>query len=241
MAANALHFTAASSQYGTIADAGTIFGGFTAISVCFWAKLDSIGTWREAFAKDDYSTRTFICSMYGTAFRMYVFQDGNHGNSGNANTGLGTGVWNWLYFDWDKVSQQTPRMFLNNVQDNSGGAVQANTLNSNGLNLAIGANSGGVNPFDGAIDSVGVFNRQLGSDEMGSIYAAGVGAQIPSAWSGLLGAWELDEGSGTTFADTLGNSNGIFTASQPTWVTGHVPAPAAGGARKQNLGLLGVG
>ena len=67
------------------------------------------------------------------------------------------------------------------------------------------------NPFAGTLDDLRVYNRVLSSSEVSALYKG-----APK------GSWLLDEGSGTTTADSSGNGNtGTFTESPlPTWATG---------------------
>jgi Concanavalin A-like lectin/glucanases superfamily len=50
-------------------------------------------------------------------------------------------------------------------------------------------------------------------------------ATCSSCNMGLLGSWQLNEGTGTTSADASGNGNTVtFSATAPTWTTGHTGA-----------------
>ncbi len=77
--------------------------------------------------------------------------------------------------------------------------------------------------FAGVVDEVRIWNNAW---SLGQIQAT-KDVEITSAQSGLLGAWNFNEGSGTALADSSGNGiNGVSVGS-PTWVPGFVP-PAPG-------------
>jgi Concanavalin A-like lectin/glucanases superfamily len=107
------------------------------------------------------------------------------------------------------------------------------TVGSNMAPLKIG-NSGTCTPFGGLIDEVTIYNRTLSTSEIQVIYDAGSAGKCRAAptptptptpttcvqlRSGAISWWPLDETSGTTAGDIVGNNPGAQ-------VNG--PVPAAG-------------
>ncbi len=96
-----------------------------------------------------------------------------------------------------------------------------NSLTSVGSALTTTGTAAGF--FAGVVDEVRIWNNAW---SLGQIQAT-KDVEITSAQSGLLGAWNFNEGSGTALADSSGNGiNGVSVGS-PTWVPGFVP-PAPG-------------
>jgi Concanavalin A-like lectin/glucanases superfamily len=56
----------------------------------------------------------------------------------------------------------------------------------------------------------------------GTTWKAVTGASNPSYNSGLVGWWKFDEGSGTSAADSSGNTNTGTLTNGPTWTTGKI-------------------
>lgn len=106
------------------------------------------------------------------------------------------------------------------------GALQTptSTDNPNGVvdttdsHLFIGSDINTSSLFTGIVDQFLVYNRALTSDEVSNLYNDGNGIYfIPT--SGLVLAYQMDEGTGTTTADT-GDSNTGDLNGDPTWVAG---------------------
>lgn len=91
------------------------------------------------------------------------------------------------------------------------------TYASHSQATSIGYNSSG-NRWNGYIDEVRVYNRELTNDDVKNLYS----------WApGAVGHWKMDEAIGQTVNDTSGNNNsltlGASTATgtdDPSWVTG---------------------
>jgi hypothetical protein len=105
----------------------------------------------------------------------------------------------------------------------NGAAVTTNSQSCSGSASDDSANAltlGGTyyngDPFFGKLDDIGVYNRVLSASEVSTLYTTNTG--------GLAGAWALDEGSGTTTADSSGNGNtgNLSGTPLPTWTTGLV-------------------
>lgn len=81
--------------------------------------------------------------------------------------------------------------------------------------------------FNGVLDEVRIWNFARSASQI----SAGMGIEIPSA-TGLVGRWGMNEGSGTTIADSSGNGvTGRFSATAPLWVAGF---PLSGGTTGTN-------
>ncbi|HEV2521700.1 MAG TPA: LamG domain-containing protein [Candidatus Acidoferrales bacterium] len=83
-----------------------------------------------------------------------------------------------------------------------------------GAFLSVGASNNSLNdPFNGTIDDVRVYSRALSAAEITALYNAGNG--------GLVGWWKMDEGTGTSAADSSGQGNTMTLDGSPlpSWTT----------------------
>ncbi len=114
----------------------------------------------------------------------------------------------WVHFVAVRHSDGTTTLYLNGSQ--SGAAHQASgTVNAGTISSALGAAYNGANGFDGLMDEVRIYNRELSSSEISDLY--GINLQ-----RGLIGHWKLDESSGT-LADSSGSSNSGTAQNSPTY------------------------
>jgi len=81
----------------------------------------------------------------------------------------------------------------------------------------------GSRPFDGIIDEVALFNRELSQSEITSFYNGGTGQAICNGGcpAGLISYWPFNEGSGTTTADSKNGNNGAIQ-NGVSWTTGKI-------------------
>ena len=96
--------------------------------------------------------------------------------------------------------------------------------------------------FAGVVDEVRIWNS---AHTLAQIQAS-KDAEITTPQSGLLGVWNLNDGSGSSLADNSGNSKTGAAVGAPTWVAGFVPpagngAPAAPTLNAPGNGATGVG
>ncbi len=119
-----------------------------------------------------------------------------------------TGTWYHIVGTWDGATMTT---YVDGVSRAT--LAMTGSLPSGTPNFQIGRMGapGYEYQFDGAIRDVRVYNRALSASEVSDLYN---GAAVSS--TGLAGHWMFDEGSGTTAADSSGNSNN-GTVNGATW------------------------
>ena len=111
-------------------------------------------------------------------------------------------------------------MYVNGVNDNdsvsSAGSYTA--MHSGGGALTIGsfARTGTTDYANGTIDEVSLWDRELTAGEVKAIYNSGLPTDLSSE-NGLIGYWRMDEGTGTSVADSSTNSNAGTLVNSPTW------------------------
>lgn len=169
-----------------------------------------------------------------------VFMKGGGGTVGYIDLGMGTGTghipilfkvdysgtdggWSWaipylnrwfhviLTYDYGALAND-PVLYINNVlatavtDQNPTGTIVAD---SNTISIG-NRGSDTARAFDGSLLEIKLFNKILSEDERSDLYFRGI---TPT---GCVGDWRGNEGTGTSIADSSGNS-GAGTASNITW------------------------
>ena len=162
------------------------------------------------------------------------FKDGKYQwyvntSSGYSNMGLGAtapvGQWAHVVGTYDG---STVRFYVNGVQQYS--TPHSGTFATDTTGLTIGANHNGANhaaeeAFNGNIDEVNVYAYALSAQEVTQLYqATSSGApsspSAPASGTTPVVKYALDEGTGTTAADSSGNGYNAVLQNGPTWVSG---------------------
>jgi len=123
---------------------------------------------------------------------------------------LTTGEWYHIVGTWDGTTQ---RLYKNGVEIAS--ETPGGTLDS--LSNVFFSNSGSET-MDGFIDEVRIWNVGLDAATIRAWMCRKVTSSHTN-YSNLKGYWKLDEGSGTTAADSSGNGNNGTLTNGPSWGT----------------------
>jgi len=127
------------------------------------------------------------------------------------------------------ISGTNLSFYVNGVLTDSKTVSVPDTVSQNPI---IGSTTSGVERFNGSIDEVKVYNYARTADDIRTDYQAGMATHLgPSGQTcaldpascmskGLVGYWDMDEGSGTTAKDKSGNGNNCTFISSPKWVSG---------------------
>ncbi len=145
----------------------------------------------------------------------------NHPVTGN--TAVTPGVWHHLAVTYDGTCWE---LYLDGVADTTGTNCpgeppRADSIQHFGIGATLTSTGSPEGAFDGKVDEVRVWSRALSQAEI----AAGMNATITTA-PDLLGRWGLDEGTGTTAADSAGSTPGTL-ANGALWETGDLPGLTA--------------
>ncbi len=228
-----------SDDYVTVADNSALDVGTSAdLTLTGWF-------YRDSFATDD----TLIAKRNGiatgdTGYILYIddatdqlifeVSDGTDEYSLTSVATFTTAGWNHFAVVWDQDSASGSELYINGVANTATDSGAIGNLDdlSNTLAFRSGAESDAGNPFDGKLDEIRVYNRTLSASEIQSLYQQGGGTKVNSAMSnaqgtgrldsGLVGYWQLDDGSGTSATDSSTNGNTGTLTNGPTWTTGQV-------------------
>ncbi len=160
------------------------------------------------------------------------FEEAQSGSSPSANhpiTGTKTitadGMWHHVAATYDG---STWHLYLDGTNAGSLSVGKpANAATNVPTSIGSALNTGGTAAgfFAGSIDEVRVWDNARSSAQINGAK----NSEITGPQAGLLGVWNLNEGSGSSLADNSGNNHGGAAVGSPTWGPGFVP-PAGNGA-----------
>ncbi|HOI97227.1 MAG TPA: LamG domain-containing protein [Candidatus Pacearchaeota archaeon] len=123
------------------------------------------------------------------------------------------------------------KIYINGVQDGLKSNPAA-LISSSAANLKIGTYLSGGEYFNGLIDEVKIYDYARTEEEIRLDYNAGMAAHLgPSGKTcsedpascmdyGLVGNWDMDEGTGSVINDNSGNNNHGTLTNGPKWTQG---------------------
>ncbi len=192
-------------------------------SISAWVKFDSYTRARLVSKDTSTSNREFLFGTDGTNKANILLGTGSVNLNIVNNTILNSTDWFHLVATYDgSESSSGLLMYVNadasSIRDDSVGSDTG--MSSSGGNLEIGRFANGHSFFNGLIDEVAVFDYELTSSQVSSIYNSGTPADISSL--SPLGWWRMgdnDGATGTTITDQgSGGNNGTLT-NGPTFST----------------------
>ncbi len=138
-----------------------------------------------------------------------------------ATTTANDGRWHNATFTFDGT---TGKIYLDGVLDGSHALAQATILGGEDTFFIGGDSSGDI--FTGNLDQVLVYDQALSDEDRLAIVNGGAGAASPPG-TGLIRHYHLDEGTGTSSADSIAAHN-VTWVSGVAWGPGFVPSSPAG-------------
>lgn len=176
---NACQFTAANSEYLSIADNASLSMGDFDFTLAGWVYLDSLGVIRWAAAK--YTTGT--TQEYGinvdTANQMNFFVSNNgtaFTNVVNTSVTLTTATW-YFICAWHDATANTINLSVNN--GTAASAAHTTGVWNGAASFVLGARAAGTEPWNGRLDAWGVWKKVLTAGERTTLYNAGSGLETP--------------------------------------------------------------
>lgn len=205
------------SQYVSSTNSSSLEIYNSPITVAFWMKMNNTATSQIAVLKPYEYT---VCVGGGN-----ISLHDTYGNGLGTSVSLSSGTWYHVAMVFDGTS--TIYTYLNGSLVGTPGISGTWSATADTSNLTIAKGDGilgcSANYFDGTIDDVRIYNRALSATEVAQLYDYGLPHEgCDNVSSGLVGWWKLDDGSGTTAADSSGNSNTGTTQNSPTWTTGKI-------------------
>lgn len=193
-----------SSQYATANIDGS---ALTAFTISLWVKRSDFGSTTGLFQwATGLSSGTPAVYLMDTSTTLEWYIDGNYRITGIS---LTDDVWTHLALTWDGSNWEA---YVNG--SSVGTYTGGNTYQANADTLYLGNGYHGY--WIGNFDDVRVYDAELSSGNITTIYNSGCPAEDATLASNLIGRWKFDEGSGTTASDS-GGSNDMTLVNGVTW------------------------
>lgn len=179
-------------------------------TVAAWVNPDTLSGAADFVSKGTTSNYEWALRYSGANVQGILWQaDGTTLASATSST-LSTGSWQHIAMTVD-LANNVITIYKNGDKLTSDTAFTGSYTNGTAA-LRIGERADGSNDVDGKIDEVRIYNRVLSEKEIRILYE----------WApGPVAYWKFDERSGTSYADTSGNSySGSIQNGSPSWTTG---------------------
>ena len=222
---HSLHFDGTNDvlDFGDI----TLLDGLTTLTISMWINADTVpGTYNTA--RDLFTKGPGSNSTKGIAIRLagdggsgdgvrFGFQTPGNFKFTSTHPTITTGTWYHIALT---MASAGFNFYVNgeltSLENEGSGVTIANVSHA----LQIGNGPGQA--YDGLIDEVAVFNTTKSLSDIQGYFNSGVPTDLSSE-GGLIGYWRMEEGSGTTVADSSSNSNAGTLTNGPAFST-NVPS-----------------
>ena len=181
------------------------YSDLTSMTFSFWINPDDFINGGEFLDIED----SIRINLTPGQNRIYVQASAWSGTSGSWNSGtlvtLTAGVWNHVVvtYDYNDPIATKPKIYINAVATSPGIASNPTGayVEPAPASTHISARHDSSNSYvRGQLDDFRIYNRILSPTDITTLFKQGVNRD-------LVGHWKLDEGSGTTAADSSGNEN----------------------------------
>tara|TARA_R110002020_G_scaffold731_4_gene3639 strand:+ start:4704 stop:5795 length:1092 start_codon:yes stop_codon:yes gene_type:complete len=197
-------------------------------SISAWFKLETIAASGNIFqTRVDSNNSIFLYYNAGTNELIANYKAGGNANNATANDSIeGDGLWHHVASTWD--SSGNVKLYLDgNLKATT---AISGTFTGSFTTASIGSNSVGGGFWKGNIDEVSVFNAELSSSQVTSLYNGG----YPDAVAGLANIqfyYKMGDGdnegnpiaTAPTIIDEIGNNNGTMVNMEQADFVADVP------------------
>ncbi|UCD52921.1 MAG: hypothetical protein JSW27_09825 [Phycisphaerales bacterium] len=161
------------------------------ISVCFWAKWESITNYQEIVGKTDNDTNDVSFSIWNDPSGHITMGIGYNGGASEEELVLSSAVTTGRWYHVGATFDDDTKSWKMRVWDDTAGAILAsdsgtatNNVNFTDIGWYLGDGAVDGYPFDGKLDEVLVFNDILTTEEIDEIREATYGASSGGSGSG---------------------------------------------------------
>ena len=201
----------------------------TSGSISAWVKLETISASGNVFQvrKDSDNNIALIYVASSNELRAQYKGGGNNVQSNYSTTIENDGSWHHLVSTWTTVGDEL-KLYLDGAL--VGTETSLTAITGSFASSSIGSNSDGGAFWKGNIDEVTIFNKELDSTEVTSLYNDGLPFN-PQPLDKLKGYWKMGDGgivgnpiaTYPTIPDETGNNDGTMTNMTSTDFQADVP------------------
>ena len=197
-------------------------------SISAWFQLETVGSSANIFqSRVDSDNTIHLYYNAGTNELTANYKAGGTANNATTNESIeGDGLWHHACSTWD--SSGNIKLYLDGTLKDT--TAISGAINGSFTTAAIGNNSTGGGFWKGNIDEVTIFNKELDSTEVTSLYNDGLPFN-PQPLDNLKGYWKMGDGgivgnpiaTFPTIPDETGNNDGTMTNMTSTDFQADVP------------------
>lgn len=238
MAVYALDFHSGDSEYGSNGDLVSL-SGHQQLAFSFWINADTVtGTHVIAVGGASGARAWELWYSSTGALSFYIFDSSaNWVRVYSSASAVEAATWKHIVVGIDCDNSANDVLYVNNTDDGtSSSSGFSGTADSRSGTWYVAQYGNSSLYIDAKLDELAIFNKIPSTTEISDWYASGNGIQIPLDTSNLLAVYRFDDGTGTTAVDSK-NAYNLTLTNNPSWVTGHVPAGAAGARRFYSPGI----
>jgi len=211
-------------QYATITDGSQTGLDLTGnLTIAGWVKPESFPELMALAGKHLASgnQRSYVFYFFSNALYFDTWIDGTSGNPGctglSASVSLSVGTWYHLAVT---KSGTSVKFYKDGAQVGTTQTCGNATIHNGTADFRIGTYNGTLIPYDGLVDDVRVWARELSGTEVANLYGSGDSFANGSDFKGW---WKFNN----TYNDSSGNGNTLSPGGSPSFST-EVPAGGTG-------------
>lgn len=190
-------------------------------TVSVWGKLDSVSANATAIkfsvtGVTAAQNNAEISYLNSTSKTIFKWKGNNITKQVESSAAIeNDGKWHHFALTWDLDADEV-KGYLDGALVGTNTGLGVMTTMSGG-NVFLARNSINTNSYwNGHLDEAAMFTRVV---PIGELYIAGQQPINLTGSSGLIGYWRMEEGTGTSIADSSGNANTGTLTNAPTWST----------------------
>lgn len=231
---SALEFDGGSDRHVIVTDNDMLAYGVGFFTASCWVKTTDVSS----------TTRCIMSAYTGAGFFLQYrgsddFWSGGWVGSGGqfftGNYAINDGAWHHIAVQ--RTGTDSVELWVDGVSRiTKTGIGSTNMIQSTDFKIGVLTGISG-REWNGSIEEVAFWGRQLADTEIADLYNSGSGFRISAAatfastgtsmGSNLTCLYHLDENGGTTAADSSGNGYDGTLVNSPTWGTGYIPSSGA--------------
>lgn len=235
---HALVLVAASSQSAVKSSPGTLPSGSSARSVCAWLKTTgSAETYAVGYGSGsaagawDLTTETNLVSIRQ-----------NGGNHRWTATNITNGAWHFVCVTYPagaNINAATVDAYMDSSTPLADGTTGSGVSNTIFGAIRVGADCQSASCstptvfFDGNVDDVQVWNKQLSGAE---VLTAMDGCNLSDSASGLVGRWRFDN----DYVDSTASANNLTAVNSPTFTTSAAYSCVTASGQQSKMTIVGA-
>lgn len=180
---NAAQFTAANSEYLSVADNAALSMGNIDFTIAFWLNLDTVASSQDLFNKcggasgSDKEYRIYLNNASGNVLTFQVGDNAAASVAVDSGSAISAATWYFVVCSHDSVANQVAVQI-----DNGTAATAAYSGGSHDgtqpLNIGVSIANGSFYA-NGRMDSISLWKRMLTSGELTSLFGGGSGLEYP--------------------------------------------------------------